>query len=122
MNRTFSLVLVWMSLLAWACTSNSSTAVIDQNKMADILFDVALAEGYVESYLMKDSLAKKDSLLQREIDKVLKIHRVDSKQFTSSYNFYRKNPSKFKELADTANNRAIRNRETIYTRRRINPS
>ncbi len=105
-----------------SCSTDSATPAIDQNKMADILFDVALAEGYVESYQLKDSLAKKDSLLQREMDIVLKIHKVDSKQFTSSYNYYRKNPSKFKELADSANNRAIRNRETIYTRRRINPS
>lgn len=122
MNRINCFILVWIPLLAFACNSSSTSAVIDQNKMADILFEIALAEGYVESYLMKDSLAKKDSLLQREIDKVLKIHGVDSKQFTSSYTFYRKNPAKFKELADTANNRAIRTRETIYTRRRINPS
>lgn len=90
--------------------------------MANILYDIALAEGFVETYKLKDSSLNKDSALQKEIDIVLKFHRVDPALFTKSYGYYQHHPQDFKTLIDTANARAIRNRENSYNRRKPNPS
>ena len=96
--------------------------ILNQNEMADLLNEVALAEGFAESYLFKDTLQSKDTLVQRELDKVLELHKISMQTFTKSYHYYKTHPEKFKVLVDTANARASRNREQIYSRRKVNPS
>lgn len=96
--------------------------MIAKGRMADILYDIALAEAFVETYQFKDSSMNKDSALQKEIDLVLKYHSVEPAQFSKSYRFYEQHPQEFKILIDTANARAIRNRENSYNRRKPNPS
>lgn len=90
--------------------------------MANILYDMALAEGFVETYQLKDSSVNRDSALKAEMDIVLTYHRVDPARFSMSYAYYQQHPQVFKVLIDTANARAIRNRENSYTRRKPNPS
>jgi hypothetical protein len=110
--------------LFWSCsgTGFNSVDVIGKDKMADILYDIALAEAFVETYQFKDSSLNKDSALQKEIDLVLRYHGVEPSRFSMSYQFYQQHPKDFKILIDTANDRAIRNRENSYSRRKPNPS
>jgi len=111
-------------LLLWSCTGTgfNSVEVIGKDRMANILYDIALAEAFVETYQLKDSSLNKDSALQKEIDLVLKYHGVAPLRFSKSYQFYQQHPKDFKTLIDTANARAIRNRENSYSRRKPNPS
>lgn len=108
----------------WSCSGIEfgSVDVIEKNRMANILYDIALAEAFVETYQLKDSSLNKDSALQKEIDLVLKFHGVEPQRFSKSYQFYQQHPQDFKILIDTANSRAIRNRENSYSRRKPNPS
>lgn len=111
-------------LTLWSCSGTvfNSVDVIGKDRMANILYDIALAEAFVETYQFKDSSTNKDSALQKEIDLVLKYHSVEPAQFSKSYHFYQQHPKDFKVLIDTANARAIRNRENSYNRRKPNPS
>jgi len=111
-------------LFVWSCsgTGQPSNRVIGKDRMANILYDIALAEAFVETYQLKDSSLNKDSALQKEIDLVLKYHGVEPLRFSKSYQFYQQHPNDFKILIDTANARAIRNRENSYSRRKPNPS
>jgi len=111
-------------LLLWSCSGTmfNSVDVIGKDRMANILYDIALAEAFVETYQLKDSSVSKDSALQKEIDLVLKYHGVEPQRFSKSYRFYQQHPKDFKILIDTANARAIRNRENSYNRRKPNPS
>lgn len=113
-----------LSITLFSCSGEGFTngGLLDQNKMADVLNDMALAEGFAESYLFRDTLQSKDTLLQRELDKVLQLHKINMNQFTRTYLYYKTHPEAFKVLVDTANARASRNRELIYTRRKVNPS
>ncbi len=90
--------------------------LIDASEMADIINDIALAEAYIESFLLKDSTQKKEALLKNEIGKVLKVRKTDPEKFTRSYNYYLARPDEFKVIIDSANERAIREREKAYTR------
>jgi hypothetical protein len=45
--------------------------ILNQDQMANVIYDVLLAESYVESYLMLDTTMHKDSLLKVEMDMVL---------------------------------------------------
>lgn len=116
--------LVFLMLMLWSCSGIgfNSGDVIGKDRMANILYDIALAEAFVETYQLKDSSLNKDSALQKEIDLVLKYHGVEPKRFSKSYQFYQQHPQDFKVLIDTANARAIRNRENSYSQRKPNPS
>ena len=96
--------------------------MIGEDRMANILYDIALAEGFVETYKLKDSTLNKDSVLRTEVDLVFNFHKVDPARFSMSYAYYKKHPRAFQKLIDTANARAIRNRENSYSNRKINPS
>ncbi|MCE2849377.1 MAG: DUF4296 domain-containing protein [Chitinophagaceae bacterium] len=122
-----------MMLMLWSCSGIgfNSGDLIGKDRMANILYDIALAEAFVETYQLKDSTLNKDSALQKEIDLValqkeidlvLKYHGIEPKLFSKSYQFYQQHPQDFKVLIDTANARAIRNRENSYSQRKPNPS
>ena len=116
--------LVFLTMMLWSCSGAgfNSVEVIGKDRMANILYDIALAEAFVETYQLKDSSLNKDSALQKEIDLVLKYHGVEPLRFLKSYQFYQQHPKDFKVLVDTANARAIRNRENSYSMRKPNPS
>ena len=99
-----------------------SSGILDEDRMADLLNEIALAEGFAESYLFRDTLQSKDTLVQRELDKVLQLHKISVEQFTQSFHYYKTHPEEFKILVDTANARALRNREQSYGRRKVKPS
>jgi Domain of unknown function (DUF4296) len=106
-----------------ACNDADVTSrVLNQDEMADVLNDIALAEGFVESYLYKDSTLNKDSATQAEVDKALQLRKVETDLFVRSYRYYQSNPNLFKIVVDTANARASRNRDKSYSRRVLNPS
>jgi hypothetical protein len=107
----------------FACQNdNQSKEILNQDEMADVLNDITLAEGFVESYLFKDSALNKDSAVQAEIDKALQLRRVSTTLFTRSYRYYQAHPDQFKLIADTANARASKARDNSYSRRVIKPS
>lgn len=117
----FFLAAVVISL--FACQNgNESKEILNQDEMADVLNDITLAEGFVESYMFKDSALNKDSAVQAEIDKALQLRRVSTALFTRSYRYYQAHPDQFKLIADTANARASKARDNSYSRRVIKPS
>ena len=119
-----SSMIVLVAFFFSACDRGAfnNIAIIKQNDMAELLNEVALAEGFAESFLFKDTLQSKDTLVQKELDKVLQLHKITMQQFTKSYHYYKTHPEVFKVLVDTANARASRNREQIYSLRKVNPS
>jgi hypothetical protein len=75
MKLNLILIIVLYSL-ASSCFSKDGDKeqILNEDKMANVLYDVLLAESFVESYLMKDTTLNKDSLLKVEMDKVLKVY------------------------------------------------
>jgi hypothetical protein len=92
--------------------------ILNQDQMANVLYDVLLAESYVESYLMLDTTLRKDSLLKVEMDKVLKVYGISSSTFSKSYLYYKAHPIQLETVLDSANERAVRGRTDIYIKRR----
>jgi hypothetical protein len=92
--------------------------ILNQDQMSNVLYDVLLAESYVESYLMLDTTLRKDSLLKVEMDKVLKVYGISSSTFSKSYLYYKAHPIELETVLDSANERAVRGRTDIYIKRR----
>lgn len=122
MKNFYSFIFAFL-FTAFSCNLNADNiSVIPQNEMADVLNDIALAEGFVESYIYKDSTVNKDSAVQAEIDKVLQLRKITPELFSKSYKYYRSNPDEFKIIVDTANTRAIKARDNSYSRRVLKSS
>lgn len=111
---------LWALLLIIYSCSNVNRVpsdVIPREKMGVILFELALAEGYLENYPFKDTTVNRDSMLTVELDKVLAIHKVSQKEFRDSYKFYKSHPQIFKVMTDTVYYRAQRSPEKMYGKR-----
>ncbi len=113
----FSIVIMGFLLFFFACKNdkNIPSNIINPNLMSDILVDIAIAEGFSESFLFKDSLSKKDSVLKKEISKVLQTHNIKQQQFSKSYQYYAIRPNLYKVVMDSANARIIRGKEIEFT-------
>lgn len=119
--RKISFVVVFiLGIAAVSCSSNKGDGevVLNQDKMSDVIYDVLLAESFVESYLMKDTTKNKDSLLRVEMDKVLKVYGISAQEFATSYRYYKAHPLQFELVLDSANERAMRGRTDVFIRRR----
>jgi hypothetical protein len=92
--------------------------ILNQDQMANVIYDVLLAESYVESYLMLDTTLRKDSLLKVEMDKVLKVYGISSSTFSKSYLYYKEHPLQLETVLDSANERALRGRTDVFIKRR----
>lgn len=110
----------FIAIIIISCSGNKSggASLIDEDKMANIMYDVLLAESYVESYLMKDTTLNKDSLLKVEMDKVMKVYGISSTNFTESYLYYKAHPLQLEKVMDSAHERAVRGRTDVFIRRR----
>ena len=111
------IILVFFTISLVSCDRESyiPRGIIKLDPMADILVDISAAEAFSESFLLTDTLLKKDSVLKMEISKVYKLHNTDPIQFSKSYTFYTTKPVLFKIVMDSANARVIRNREREFT-------
>lgn len=118
MLKLFLTGFIIFSIVSCSETKSGSGSVIDEDKMANIMYDVLLAESYVESYLMKDTTLNKDSLLKVEMDKVMKVYGITSANFTESYLFYKAHPLQLEKVLDSAHERAVRGRTDVFIRRR----
>jgi hypothetical protein len=113
----FSSVVMVFLLFFFSCKNDNKipTSIIQPNLMADILVDIAIAEGFSESFLFKDSLSKKDSVLNKEISRVLQTHNIKQQQFSKSYQYYASRPNLYKVVMDSTNDRIIRAKEKEFT-------
>jgi hypothetical protein len=115
------ILIVALYSMALSCSSDveDKEQILNQDKMANVLYDVLLAESYVESYLFKDTVLNKDSLLKIEMDKVLKVYGISSSSFSKSYLYYKAHPLQLETVLDSAHERAVRGRSDVFIRRRI---
>ena len=114
----FTLILFFIvAIVSCNSLSNQEQEILNEDKMATIIYDVLLAESFAESYLMKDTMKNKDSTLQIEMDKVLKVHSISSQTFAKSYRFYKSNPLTLERILDSANERAVRERTDVFLKR-----
>lgn len=116
MRFTFILFFI-VAIVSCNSLSNQEQEILNEDKMATVIYDVLLAESFAESYLMKDTMKNKDSTLQIEMDKVLKVHSISSQTFAKSYRFYKSNPLTLERILDSANERAVRERTDVFLKR-----
>lgn len=97
------------------CSRNKVPSdIIQPHEMGNILFEVSMAENFVNSYLAKDSSRNRESNIQQEYQKIFALHHITEEQFKKSYDFYRSNIDIFKVMMDSLNARAQRERTDLF--------
>ena len=113
--RIAGLIIGIMSLCAVSCKRNNVPAdIIQPDEMGKILFDISMAEEFVNSYITKDSSRNKEAEIQREYQKVFMLYKVTEAGFRKSYAYYNSHPLIFKTLMDSLNARGQRARNKLY--------
>jgi hypothetical protein len=112
-------LVIILSGMAFSCSRSGRVPsdIIGREKMGAILFDIGMAEGHLESFYFRDSTANRDSLLRRELDKVLAIHHVSQSEFRRSYDFYKTHPAIFKVMTDSLQAQSQRSQDKLYGKR-----
>ena len=98
-----------------ACSrSRVPSDIIQPHEMGNVLFEISMAEEFVNSFVAKDSSRDKDVEIQKEYQKIFLLHNIKEEQFQKSYTFYRSHPDIFKTMMDSLNARAQRERNELY--------
>jgi len=84
MRSSFLVLLLLLVLVSCTGRKRIPKGVLPPDKMEKVLYDVLLAEGYAESYLYADSSMSKEAWMNKEMDKVLAIHKVSQETFMSN--------------------------------------
>lgn len=98
-----------------ACSrSRVPSNIIQPHEMGNMLFEISMAEEFVNSFIAKDSSRDKEVEIRKEYQKIFLLHKVKEEQFKKSYEFYRSHPAIFKTMMDSLNARAQRTRNELY--------
>lgn len=92
----------------------AGTAIIPEQKMTKVLWDMIQVDEFSNVYLVTDSLRDPKIERMKLYKQVFRLHQVSEKDFFSSYRYYADRPDVMKELFDTLSNRAERERKVIY--------
>lgn len=103
-----------------ACTPKEKKIpkdILPINKMKLIVWDMTEAGAYAEyaKEKIKDSAIK--TLNTAPLVQVLKLHKITKEDFFKSFTFYQSHPLLNKELFDSLNSYAQRQRGELYRRR-----
>ncbi|HRP54719.1 DUF4296 domain-containing protein [Agriterribacter sp.] len=109
------LYIVLAVLLLTGCSRNKvPDDVIQPHEMGNILFEITMAEEFVNAYVAKDSSKSREAEIQKEYQKIFLLHEITEAQFKESYDFYRSHTGIFKTMMDSLNARAQRKRNELY--------
>lgn len=91
--RTGLYIVMLAAFLLTGCSGNRIPAdIIQPYEMGNMLFEISMAEEFVNAYVAKDSSKNKEVEIQNEYQKIFLLHEVTEAQFKESYDFYRSHP------------------------------
>lgn len=100
---------LWLCCVLAACSAKKQEKPIPLNEMKVIVWDMIKAGEWFHTVSAKDSTAKKRNVELKMYSQVLTIHKLTRDQFYNSYKYYEAHPTQFKELVDSID--AYANRE-----------
>src|SRR5437762_12428050 len=99
--KFFSGILLFI-ILFLSCTKNSGKpAVLPQNKMTAVMWDIIRADQYVSDFLLRDSTRNKKAESIRLYDEIFHIHKITQQQFKKSLEYYSSRPDLFQPIVDS---------------------
>lgn len=111
------LLMAWLFLASCGRQDEIPEDVLPTERMGSILFDISMAEAFLENYVFRDSTVRRDSALHMQLETVLLANRISPESFRRSYAWYKQHPAVLRVVVDTVYARSQRSQEKLYGRR-----
>lgn len=96
--------LIFFGIVFLACHKKSGDKeILPINKMKGVMWDMIRADEWFTQTQFKDSLRKRTKENFELYEQVFKIHHTNKAQYYNSYKYYEAHPVVFKELIDSVN-------------------
>lgn len=111
LNNSIKYSLLFLSLLVLSCTSRYKVPedIIQQQKMADIMWDVVTAQTLATELNIKDSSVSVAATAVRLTSEVYRIHGINKAEYDKSYAWYLNRPDLFRVVFDSLYTQQQRN-------------
>jgi len=107
--KNSSIILTILGVSLFACKPQSADKIIlPINSMKKIMWDMMQADEWYIQTSLKDSLHKRDKENIQLYEQIFTIHQTSRKQYYNSYRYYQMHPSELKELVDSLQTYATR--------------
>jgi hypothetical protein len=118
-GRTVVLMMLLCCAAGAGCSDKNSVPgdILSQDKMEQVMWDMAQADQYAALYLVKDSAQiDRKAETMRLYAEVLRLHQVTPEEFRKSYRYYLSRPELNQLLFDSVVARGVRARTEMYDR------
>lgn len=99
-----------LALLLAAGCSPEPKPVLSAMEMVPVVYDLMLADEYGQSLKVKDSTMAIDQFRSEKYQQVFDLHKTNQADFAISYKYYLGHPDEMKQIIDSVDARANRNR------------
>ena len=96
-------IIIVLGLVISCSNSDIPRDVIPPARIRSIIFDLLKADEYLNNFILKDTLLKRDKEAAKLYEQVFQIHKTNSSEFYNSYKYYQAHPDKNKALLDSLN-------------------
>lgn len=110
MRKFYCATLFILAVVLASCSANKKEKPLPVNKMKVVVWDMMKADEWYTRTSQKDTLAKKNREDIRLYEQVFLLHHLTKAQFYASYQYYETHPKAFKELLDSVDAFAGRER------------
>jgi hypothetical protein len=93
--------ILMLMLIGMVSCKSDSTGIMEEEKMKDILWDMAKAEALARDITQKDSSKRFPVELVRLTKEVFLIHHTNDSEFQVSYSWYTHHPDILEKLLDS---------------------
>lgn len=88
--------------LFFSCGDAAPGGVLPKEKMQKVMWDVARGSEFLNGYVYYKHPEQNRALVNNEmLNRILKIHKVNKKQFDKSLRYYQNHPQLFIEILDS---------------------
>ena len=113
MKRVLRLLPLIIFFLGFGC-KKTPEGILPLNKMKVVFFDHILAEDMLNNFVARNEKLNFDSARTVLFSGVMKLHKTDSATFARSMNYYKADIGRFKELLDSVNALALREKDIQF--------
>jgi hypothetical protein len=96
-------IIIVLGLLFSCANTDFPRDIIPPARIRPIIFDLLKADEYLNNFILKDTLLKRDKEAVKLYEQVFQIHKTNSSEFYKSYRYYQAHPDKNKALMDSLN-------------------
>lgn len=89
-------------MLLIACGDGKPRGVLSEEKMKEVLWDVAVAGEFANGYLYYQNPSQNRVVINNKLmDEIYRVHDITKKQFDRSLEYYKKNPRLLMTMLDS---------------------